>query len=175
MHEAIDASSTDIKASCRHAERSDDEIMRVGWAITRMFRVGKRAMRTTIVDGNEELTPANVGILINLDVLEPCRVAQLADHLYVDSSTVSRQVDHLVNRDLVERSTDPQDRRAMQLSLTKAGRTLLERVSQQRCDLWRRTFEIFSDDELATLTDLHQRLTQQLDTVVGSDIATPEG
>lgn len=155
--------------------RTDDRIMDVGHAITEMFRLGKHAMRTTLAEGHAELTAAGVGILVNLDVLAPCRVAQLADYLYLDSSTVSRQVDQLVNRGLVERLTDPDDRRAIQLSPTPAGSALLEQIAQQRCGLWRRTLSIFSDDELDTLADLHRRLTHQLDTVVGSDLATSEG
>ncbi len=149
--------------------------MDAGRALTELFRLGKHATRTTLAESHDQLTAANVGILVNLGVLAPCRVAQLAEHLYLDSSTVSRQVEQLVNHGLVERLTDPDDRRAIQLSPTPAGSALLEKIAQQRCGLWRRTLAIFSDDELDTLADLHRRLARQLDTVIGSDTATSEG
>lgn len=163
-----DASSVD------KGRRTDDEIMDVGSTMSEMFRLGKHAMRTTLIESHEELTAANVGILINLGRLAPCRVAHLADYLFLDASTVSRQVDQLVNRGLVERITDPDDRRAIQLSPTEQGQALLSQVSDERCALWRRTLDIFSDDELATLAELHRRLIHRLDTVVGSDLAESE-
>lgn len=157
-----------------HPERTDEQVMDVGRAITTMFRLGKHAMRTSLAEGHEALTGAGVGILVNLDLLAPCRVAQLAEHLYLDSSTVSRQVDQLVSRGLVERLTDPNDRRAIQLSPTPAGAEVLEHIAGQRCRLWRHTLSVFSDDELATLADFHRRLADQLETVVDAGAATSE-
>lgn len=49
----------------------------------------------------------------------------LAELLCLDKSTVSRSVDNLVAGGLVERQTDPADRRCLALSLTNRGREVL--------------------------------------------------
>jgi MarR family transcriptional regulator, 2-MHQ and catechol-resistance regulon repressor len=52
----------------------------------------------------------------------------LAAHLYLDKSTASRVVDALERKGYVERIPDPQDRRAVLLSPTPAGRELYRTI-----------------------------------------------
>jgi DNA-binding MarR family transcriptional regulator len=51
----------------------------------------------------------------------PSRLSALAGDLYVDLSTVSRQVAALEAAGLVRRTTDPDDRRASLIEATEAG------------------------------------------------------
>lgn len=65
----------------------------------------------------------------------PCRLCALADAVYSDPSTVSRQVAQLVQGGLVERRPDQQDGRAAQLNVTEAGRRAFaeyRRIRNQR-------------------------------------------
>ena len=71
-----------------------------------------------------EVDPIAYPILFNL-WCQPVRVSELAEKVYADVSTVSRQVTHLVGLGLIERVPDPEDGRAHSLSLTEAGATLL--------------------------------------------------
>lgn len=52
----------------------------------------------------------------------------LAAQLYLDKSTASRVVDALERKGYVARLTHPQDRRAVLLEATKAGRALEEKI-----------------------------------------------
>lgn len=52
----------------------------------------------------------------------------LSDCLGVDKSTMSRNVDILVNSGLVSRTTDPDNRRAVTITLTDAGRQLFQQI-----------------------------------------------
>lgn len=52
----------------------------------------------------------------------------LAARLYLDKSTASRVVDALERKGYVARMTHPQDRRAVLLEATKAGRALEEKI-----------------------------------------------
>jgi MarR family transcriptional regulator, 2-MHQ and catechol-resistance regulon repressor len=58
----------------------------------------------------------------------PLTLNQLAARLYLDKSTASRVVDALERKGLVERSADPDDRRALRLSPTAEGRSLHARI-----------------------------------------------
>ena len=52
----------------------------------------------------------------------PVRIGELHRHVLLSQPALSRLVDRLVERGLVERCADPADRRGVRLSLTAAGR-----------------------------------------------------
>ncbi len=60
------------------------------------------------------------------------RATDLAADTFLDLSTVSRQVRSLVERGLVERHPDPEDRRGSILTATADGRTAFEHYRRQR-------------------------------------------
>jgi DNA-binding MarR family transcriptional regulator len=66
---------------------------------------------------------------------QPLRVSDLASQLDVERSTVSRRVTELVRLGLVTRATDPDDRRAAVLELTRPGERALSRIQ----DAWHQT------------------------------------
>jgi DNA-binding MarR family transcriptional regulator len=65
---------------------------------------------------------------------EPVRLHDLADRLGVSDPTASRAVDALVEHGLVERAPDPADRRAVRISLTPHGRTMVEERKRRVLD-----------------------------------------
>lgn len=62
----------------------------------------------------------------------PRRATDLAAETLLDLSTVSRQIRSLVDRGLVERRPDPEDRRGALLSATEAGLTAVQQYREQR-------------------------------------------
>lgn len=75
-------------------------------------------------------------------------VSELARVKGFSRSAISRAVDALVNRELVERSQDPQDRRRVQLILTPHGQTMLDVVTDRMDEWLRGKFETLDDGEL---------------------------
>ena len=59
---------------------------------------------------------------------EGCRQGELADVRLEDYSNVTRLVDSLVNKELLERQPDPSDRRSHLVFLTERGRELADRL-----------------------------------------------
>jgi DNA-binding MarR family transcriptional regulator len=62
---------------------------------------------------------------------EPVRISELNRHVLLSQPALSRLVDRLAERGLVERQPDPADGRAIRLSLTAAGRGLQRQVGLQ--------------------------------------------
>lgn len=60
------------------------------------------------------------------------RATDLAAEAFLDLSTVSRQVRSLIQRGLVERRPDPDDRRGALLAVTSAGRAAFEHYRRLR-------------------------------------------
>jgi len=61
-------------------------------------------------------------------------VGRLAIRLGVHQSSVTRLCDRLAGKELIKRTSGIEDRREIQISLSAAGRRLVERVSAQRRD-----------------------------------------
>ena len=75
-----------------------------------------------------KLDRASYGVLERTGALGPVRLSDLAHELGVDVSTVSRQVQALEQKGLLDREPDPDDGRAMLLQLTRKGRAVRSKM-----------------------------------------------
>ena len=80
--------------------------------------------------------PASYPILFSL-ISGPQRVSLLAEHVYSDVSTVSRQVTTLFSHGFLEKVTDPHDGRACMVSLSAEGCALVEHLKASRGEWFR--------------------------------------
>ena len=62
---------------------------------------------------------------------DPVNLRELNRHVLLSQPALSRLVDRLAERGLVDRCTDPADGRGVRLSLTEAGRTLQRQIGRQ--------------------------------------------
>jgi len=62
---------------------------------------------------------------------EPVRVSELHRHVLLSQPALSRMVDRLAERGLVERHSDPADGRGVRLSLTGAGRARQRQIGRR--------------------------------------------
>lgn len=80
----------------------------------------------------EDFSVAQVAALHLVDQESPVRVTALATSLGLSASAGSRLVDGLVQRGLLARQEDPEDRRAKTLALTPLGRRFIDQASVER-------------------------------------------
>jgi len=96
-----------------------------------------------------EVTVAQHRLLVLLAAHGPQSVGEIAEHLGVNPSNASRHGDRLQRLGLVHRSRSPEDGRVVQIALTKAGRELLDAVTQRRRE------ELANVAELLPATENH--------------------
>ena len=75
------------------------------------------------------MTRAKWAVLFRLERAEGLKQAELADILEVQPITLTRLIDRLCESGLIERRSDPSDRRAKRLFLTPAAKPVMERLS----------------------------------------------
>jgi DNA-binding MarR family transcriptional regulator len=92
----------------------------------RSMRDFKRFMDET------DLSFSQISVLMRLKHGGRSGVSDIGGQMGVTNAAASQSVDRLVNLGLVERTEDPDDRRAKRLSLTQAGRTLIDRGIEAR-------------------------------------------
>eukprot|EP01030_Chromulinospumella_sphaerica_P011280 gene11280-11083_t len=91
-----------------------------------------RLLAASGVQLDRALFPLLSRVALNPD----CNVAELANLVGRDHSTVSRQVVRLEQLGLLSRTSDPSDQRSRQLTLTAAGKNLLAQVAAEHFADW---------------------------------------
>jgi DNA-binding MarR family transcriptional regulator len=87
-----------------------------------------------------DLTVAQVSSLYHLTAHGHRTVSELAEVVGLSMPATSALVDRLVQRELVERAEDPDNRRQKRLALTLSGRALVERLEEVRLTAFLRLF-----------------------------------
>ncbi len=73
------------------------------------------------------MTTPQVKTLVFLDERGPARMGMIASHLGTSLSATTSVVDRLVQKDMLERASDPGDRRVVICELTSTGRDAVDR------------------------------------------------
>jgi DNA-binding MarR family transcriptional regulator len=93
---------------------------------------------------------------------EPLRFSELNRHVLLSQPALSRLVDRLAERGVVERQTDPADGRGVRLSLTDAGRDLQRQIGRLHARSVARALTAELDrGELAQLEAICRKLARQ--------------
>ncbi len=109
------------------------------------------------------LTPAQYGVLSIVDAQPAIDQTRLARALALDKVTVQRVLKGLQARGLCVREPAAPGRRQMAVTLTTAGRALLQQARMPVQQAYRELLSPFSEAEQATLVALLQRLTEVLE------------
>lgn len=89
----------------------------------------------------------------------PVRIGDLQDHVLLSQPALSRMVDRLVGRDLIQRTPDPSDARGVLVTLSDAGREIQQAVGRRHArHVAAAMTERLEVDELAQLEELGRRL-----------------
>jgi DNA-binding MarR family transcriptional regulator len=128
---------------------------RLRLSVTRLAR----QLRQT---ADSDLSPTQGSILATVSNHGPLTLGELADLERVASPTITKAISLLHDKGLVAKTTDPEDRRFVRVTLTPAGQALLERTRARKTAwLARRLADLSPDqlDQLRTATELLEDLT----------------
>jgi DNA-binding MarR family transcriptional regulator len=141
----------------------DDELAaELGHALSRLMRAVSRAKGLANDQGGGRPVHASFPLLIALSEAGPMRSSSLAEAVFSDRSTVSRQVAHLLEIGYVDKLPDPADRRAYRLVLTESGAAALDAHRCARDNELARLTRAWSTADRQTLAALVDRLAAQL-------------
>lgn len=78
-------------------------------------------------------------------------VSELADNRGISRAAISQSVDALVEKGLIARRTDEQDRRYIHLELTPSGNRLLNAIFEKNREWMKKKLQQLSPDELSQI------------------------
>ena len=108
-----------------------------------------------------EATMREYDVLYQLSKCDsPLRMSELNRHVLLSQPALSRMVDRLAERGLVDRCPDPGDRRGVRLSLTPAGREVQRRIGSPHARSITRALKVLTPEELEQLAVITGKLSQ---------------
>jgi DNA-binding MarR family transcriptional regulator len=91
-----------------------------------------------------------------------CTAQHIADTTRMHKTRVSRAIANLVKRDLIERTSNADDRREMELRLTKSGRTMYTELVPLALERERALLASLNEEELRAFNEALDRLEEFL-------------
>lgn len=132
----------------------------IGRELVTLIR-GAKDMHHVLVDRDRPvLDPPAFALLSRIGDQGPLRLSTLAGVLFLDVSTISRQVQDLEQAGWVVRERDPDDRRASLLQLTADGRAVLDAGYEQRRRALSHLLAGYTETEQQALADHLSRFNQ---------------
>ena len=89
---------------------------------------------------------------------KPLTVSTIQTHMVQRSSNVTRIIDKLLRKNLVERKECPTNRRKMDITITEEGIKKLDELNEEVLTLHKPFFDKLNDEELITLKNLILKL-----------------
>jgi DNA-binding MarR family transcriptional regulator len=132
-----------------------------------LFRLLRRtnAIHVSTSTGEVDLERSSYGILCLLADEGPQRLGAIATSFRLDPSTVTRQVQTVVNLGMARKDPDPKDRRATVLSLTDLGREAVNDARTYRRQMLHGILGSWTEDERQQLLDSLSRFNASIDKV----------
>jgi DNA-binding MarR family transcriptional regulator len=136
---------------------------RLAAELERLFAVvASRRSRLGGDEGNALTTTQRLALFTIVDD-GPLRLGVLADRIGTTDATATRTVDGLAAAGLAERSADVDDRRAVRVAATRAGRALVRRRRKHLVELLAGSFDGIPPEEQERFVALLSDLSDMLD------------
>ena len=100
----------------------------IGFWIHRVYQASRNEMYRVFRNAGEDITPEQWAVLIRLWERDGQSQSELSEATFRDAPTMSRIIDGLVSRELLERRAHPEDGRVRLVHLTRAGKALEKKL-----------------------------------------------
>ncbi|MFF0495616.1 MarR family winged helix-turn-helix transcriptional regulator [Nocardia aobensis] len=126
---------------------SEQVIDQIAQQLIRLGRIRERTNAQVAATSHGEVDLSAYRIIFRLLCDGPMRSGALAEAMYSDASTISRQVAALVKRGLLRREADPSDGRASVLIVTDAGKEMAAQLRARRNEMIGRILTDWNDPD----------------------------
>jgi len=120
----------------------------------------KRGMQAYLQVASRDLSISRTQLEL-LDIiqnLQPVSFKKLAQQLYLTPGAVSQLADSLLQQGLLDRETDPNDRRIQCLRLTKKGQKVLATIDKRRAAVMKKVMQGLSTEQIQLWAHIQQNM-----------------
>ena len=131
-------------------------------AMQDLFMAMKR-VDGTCVEVTDQIDKRDLQVLVWIGDHDNVMMKDIAEVMGAPLSTATGIIQRLVDKRLVMRVASPADRRAVVLQLSNDGREIFRQWSTMRIEAARRMLQGLSEEEVASLLQLLERMVKQVD------------
>jgi DNA-binding MarR family transcriptional regulator len=135
----------------------------LGFWIHRVYQASRNEMFRRFREHGEEITPEQWAVLIRLWERDARTQGELSDATFRDPPTMSRIVDGMQERGLLERQVSLKDSRVRIVSLTRKGKALQKKLVPVVQQIVERMLAGIDDSALVTTRDTLRRMFANLE------------
>jgi DNA-binding MarR family transcriptional regulator len=122
----------------------------------------KRQMYKKAEQLSLDLTPMHIRALKIVDRKKPCTAVDIAGILGRDKGQVTRLINTLIDKGLIEREPNPNDKRSHYLNITEAGCKVVEEVMKIDADTVNKMTKNLKREELAEFERISELMANNL-------------
>lgn len=140
----------------------EDSILDFTTNLAILHRQFQRAMNQLLEADKMPVNITEFYLLVLISETRQLNQRRAAWTMAVDEGLMARMVHHLVELELIQKETDPRDRRNRRLQLTPAGQELVQQAITVLHDWWQQVTPNQSDFDYAVITAQLQRLSSRV-------------
>jgi DNA-binding MarR family transcriptional regulator len=114
--------------------------------------IRNKLIKNVITNIKEDIAPPHFEIMKLLENTGMLHVAEIGERLQIARPQMTHLIDRLVELELVERETNEEDRRMLNIQLTDDGKTFIKKRDKRVIDATREVLSGLSDEELQELS-----------------------
>ena len=114
--------------------------------------VRRKLLRAALVDMHEGILPPHLEIMKILEEAGTLHVAEISDKLQIPRPQMTHLIDRLAVMGIVERKTDPTDRRAYDITLTVGGKKILKKHDRMMRGAIKTTLSDLTEEDLEEMS-----------------------
>lgn len=120
--------------------------------------IHRKLIKTVVTSFKEDIAPPHFQIMKVLQDTGTLHVAEIGERLHIARPQMTHLIDRLVELGIVERETNSEDRRMLNIKLSGKGKTILKEHDRYVISATREALSSLNDDELQVLSDSLQNL-----------------
>lgn len=114
--------------------------------------ISRKLIKTVVTSFKEDIAPPHFQIMKLLEEAGTLHVAEIGERLQIARPQMTHLIDRLVDLDIVERETNEEDRRMLNIRLKDKGKSIVKARDKQVINATREALSGLTDDELKQLS-----------------------
>jgi DNA-binding MarR family transcriptional regulator len=114
--------------------------------------IQRKLIKSVVNHFKEDIVPPHFQIMKLLEEAGTLHVAEIGERLQIARPQMTHLIDRLVELNIVDRETNSEDRRMLNIRLNEKGKTILKEHDRQIINATREALSALTDDELRELS-----------------------
>ena len=121
----------------------------------------KTLLSNEVINANIDCSPTQMKVLRHITRIQPCTSQSLVVTLKRNKAQITRMVQSLLEKGVIEKVEHQQDKRSQLLSTTPLGEEMLEKMSVAETEVLKKLSHRLTHDQSMQLAELLEQLTQK--------------